>query len=310
MNILVTGATGFVGNHLVNLLHDTTTLYGTAQEPVAPDPRFAAMHVLDVRDANAVQATMDAVEPDAVIHLAAQSHVGTSFRKPWSTLETNIKGTLTILYALRNRRDTRLLLVSSSEVYGLIAPEDLPITESHPIQPTNPYGVSKRTQELLAEQYALSDGQNMVIVRPFNHIGPGQSTRFALPNFAEQIAYMEKGKRPPVLKVGNLAAERDFTDVRDVCRAYESLLTHATQDYIFNIGSGRAVSIRHLVDMLAALAEVDISVEVEPERMRPIDVPRIVADASRLHNALGWQPQFSLEQSVQDILEHARASVS
>lgn len=313
MKVLITGVSGFVGQQLAQLLSSHAEVHGISRSNTSlatSEQYLAVMHIADVCDQEAMSAIIEKVKPNAVVHLAAQAHVGTSFHDPWPTLETNIKGTLVILQALSPHRNTKLLLASSGEVYGITDKTQLPITEDHLILPSSPYGVSKRTQELLVQQCAFTEGQQVVIARPFNHIGPGQSTRFALPNFAEQIARIEVGLAPPVLKVGNLDAERDVTDVRDVCRAYELLLMNQTQHMIYNIASGRAKRIGDLVEQMLAMAKVKINVEMEQSRVRSIDVPSIYANASRMHNEFDWKPEIMLEQTLQDILDYARHVVS
>ncbi|PJF42787.1 MAG: GDP-mannose 4,6-dehydratase, partial [Phototrophicales bacterium] len=215
-----------------------------------------------------------------------------------------------LLEALRQTPNTRIMIVSSSEVYGQITTEQLPVTEEHTTYPNNPYGISKMVQELLGQQYLAAEGFKVYIARPFNHIGAGQSHRFAIANFAAQIARMEKGLQPPILEVGNLAAERDFTDVRDTVRAYDLIMQKGRIGEPYNIGSGKSYSIRALVDMLIAIAKIKVSIRVDESRLRPIDVPRIVADASRLTKETGWRPQIPIEQTIHDILEDARQSLS
>lgn len=310
MRTLITGASGFVGHHLANQLGSKSEIYGTTRGEIVNDPRFAALYDIDIRDEAVVQETFDAVNPDIVLHLAAQSHVGTSFRQPWLTLEVNIRGTLNVLQAMKNRRDVPLLVISSSEVYGGFTAEDLPLNEYSPTIPMSPYSVSKLTQELISQQFAVSDRQRVIIARPFNHIGPNQNTRFALPNFADQIARMEMGLQEPVLKVGNLSAERDFTDVRDIVRAYELLLEKGKSGEIYNIGSGHAISIQAIVDKMVELAKVEVTIEVEEARLRPVDVPTVIADASKIKADTGWQPEITFEQTLRDILDDARKRVS
>ena len=308
MKILITGARGFVGQHLVRLLDSKYFLFGISRSKTKLEG-LESQFALDLCNAEAVDNAIKTIAPDWIVHLAAQSHVGTSFRQPWDTLENNIKSTLNILESIR-QTEIKLLLVSSSEVYGIFEPDELPITERHPPYPVSPYSVSKLTQEILVKQYAKSEGISFVIARPFNHIGPGQNTRFALPNFAEQIAKMEKGQVPPILKVGNLAAERDFSDVRDVVRAYQAIIEKGTLGETYNIGNGTSYQVAELVDLLIQKATIDISIEVEAARLRAIDIPRVVADASKLQLATDWQPQYTLPQTIEDILNAARVAVS
>ncbi len=306
-NILITGATGFVAKHVAAYLQQPShTLYGISRTS-DHDPHFAAIYEVDLLDADAIRTVFQKTAPTIVYHLAAQSHVGSSFKHPWETLENNIKGTLNLLEALRGAATTRVMMVSSAEVYGQI--QASPVSEQHPTYPNNPYGVSKMTQELLSQQYIAAEGLAIYIARPFNHIGAGQSHRFAIANFAAQIARMEKGQQSPILEVGNLAAERDFTDVRDTVRAYDLILSKGRVGEPYNIGSGKAFSIRSLVDMLIEIADIKVSIQIDEARLRPIDVPRIVADASKIYHECGWQPRFAIEQTIRDILADARQSI-
>ena len=195
------------------------------------------------------------------------------------------------------------------EEYGRVAPGDLPIREAQPLRPDSPYGVSKVTQDMLGLQYFLSRGLPVIRVRPFNHIGPRQTRRFVAPAFASQIAAIEVGKQPPVMKVGNLSASRDFTDVRDVVRAYVLALEHGEPGEVYNIGSGASHSIRSLLDRLLSLSTVNISIETDTTRLRPADVPDVVCDASRLRAATGWQPRVTFDQSLSDLLDYERTQV-
>lgn len=305
LKILITGATGFVGKHLRDVLTEHE-LIGIARRSVDLDG-FQQVYATDVCDSEKMHQIIQETQPDWIIHLAAQAHVGTSFKNPWETLKINIKGTLNVLEAIKDTR-IRLLLVSSAEVYG--HPQYLPIDETHPLSPVSPYSVSKCTQETLAWQYTRNHGTNIIIARPFNHIGPGQNTRFALPNFALQIAEMEAGQRPCRLEVGNLAAERDFSDVRDIATAYQLLIEKGQANEVYNIGTGQAYSIATMVDILISKAKVNVQVAVDPDRLRDIDVPKVVANADKLRAATDWQPYHSLENTIEDILDAARLVVS
>jgi GDP-4-dehydro-6-deoxy-D-mannose reductase len=225
-------------------------------------------------------------------------------------LETNIRVQLNILEGVvRVRPDCRVLVVGSGEEYGPISPDDLPVDEDTPLRPTNAYALSKVTQDLMGLQYYLAHQLHVVRVRPFNHIGPRQRTGFVAPDLASQIAAAEAGLRPPVIGVGNLAARRDFSDVRDVVRAYVMALTHGEAGQVYNVGSGCSHSIQEMLDLLLAMSRVPIQVRQDPERMRPSDVPDIVCDAGRLRQHTGWQPTIPFEQSLHDILNYWREQV-
>jgi GDP-4-dehydro-6-deoxy-D-mannose reductase len=230
-----------------------------------------------------------------------------SFQIPWETLENNIQGQLNIIQAcLSLSAQPKLLVVSSAEIYGPINANALPINEDTPLRPTNPYGVSKVAQDMLALQYFLSHKLPIVRVRPFNHIGPGQSEGFVAADFAKQIARIEAGLQDAVMEVGNLAAERDFSDVRDVVRAYYLLMQQGIPGEVYNVASGKAHSIQELLDILLRYSQMAIHVHQDPTRMLPIDVLVVRGDASRLYGLTGWQPSIPFETTLLDILNHWR----
>ncbi len=313
MHVLITGATGFVGAHLRRYVLTTTDwmLTGTAfpdMPPTSNNPReqFVA---LDARDASSVHTLLAELRPDAIIHLAAQSHVPTAYKDPWDTLENNIRGQLHLLEAcVKLELRPRFLVIGSGEEYGRDTPDAMPLREAHPLRPENPYSVSKVAQDVLGYQYFISYGIPVVRMRPFNHVGPGQSPRFVLASFAQQVARIEAGLQAPVLRVGNLAPARDFTDVRDVVRAYTLALQHGEPGEAYNVCSGAGRTVQSIVNRLLELARVPISVEIDPERYRPADVPVIFGSAEKLRRATGWEPKIPFEQTVQDVLEEWRAT--
>ncbi len=313
MRILITGINGFVGGHLAAFLrasgqHD---LWGLTRRASAVVADGVTCVTADINDAAAVRQAVGAARPQVVYHLASQAFVPAAFRDPAATLQTNILGTLNLLLALLAEcPDCRLVMVSSNEVYGLVTPEDLPIDENTPFRPGNPYAVSKLAQEMLALQYGQSHKLDVVRVRPFNHIGPGQDVRFVAPAFANQIARTEQGLQPPTMQVGNLAAERDFTDVRDMVRAYALVAEHGESGAVYNIGSGVPTSIQQLLDTLLAASRVPMTVVQDPARMRPSDVPVIRCDARRVRERTGWQPAIPLAQTLHDILDDMRQRVA
>ncbi len=312
MRILITGATGFVGVHLRRyfLTHTPWDIIGTCypESPPAPlDSQRESLHFLDLRDAEATRALFTQFPPDYIIHLAAQSHVPTSYKDPWGTLENNIRGQLNLLeICVALKIAPRTLVIGSGEEYGRADVADLPLTEDHPLRPENPYSVSKVAQDVMGYQYYISYHLPVVRMRPFNHVGPGQSARFVLPAFARQVAEIEAGKQAPVMYVGNLEPARDFTDVRDVVRAYHLALLHGTPGEVYNVASGTPCTIRSLVEQLTALATVPIRVEVDPERYRPADVPIIYGSAEKLRRDTGWEPQIPFTQTVRDVLDEWR----
>lgn len=308
--VLITGATGFVGGYLVAHLAEVYPgwhVTGTTRHDGHADSRFV---LCDLRDAGAVASLIEQTRPGMIVHLAGQSNVPASLRDPETTLANNILGTLHLLDACRaHAPDARLLVVSSSEVYGPTPPEAQPLREERPLRPVNPYAVSKAAQEMLALQYAHSYDLDVVVARPFNHIGPGQTDRFVVSAFARQIVEIERSERRAV-SVGNVDAARDFTDVRDVVRAYTLLLEHGERGGIYNIGRGTAVVISDLLDLLCRLAHVPITIERDPDRLRPSDAPVMMGDTTRLREATGWQPEISLAQSLDETLAWWRGKLT
>lgn len=306
---LITGASGFAGQHLVHYLRAATDweLWALGRSPL---PGVASVQA-DLLDRDAVTRAVAQVRPHYVFHLAAQSFVPASFDDPAATLNTNIIGQLHLLQAIAAAEiDPLVLVVSSTEIYGAVQPHEIPVNEDTPLRPANPYAVSKAAQDLLAGQWFYSQKMRIVRVRPFNHIGPGQKAQFVAPAFARQIARIERGLQAPVVLVGNLEARRDFTDVRDVVRAYHLAITHGKPGAVYNIGSGEAVAVQTILDTLIGLSSVAIVVEFDPARMRPADVPTIACDYTRLHTDTGWQPEYALEQTLRDVLDDWRNRVT
>lgn len=316
MRVLITGAGGFVGGHLVDLLLTLpgVHLHAAVLSPPGENPRLdgrpITQHPADLREPDAVRTLIDESQPDRVIHLAALADVAASFRDPWATLENNIRIQVNLQEALRHSGATaRVLIIGSSEVYGAAGGTADPIDEDYPFQPASPYSVSKVAQDMLGLQYFVAHRMAIIRVRPFNHIGPSQKGGFVAADFASQIAAIEAGQREPVMAVGNLTAERDFTDVRDVVRAYWLLLEHGTPGEAYNVCSGTSRSIQSLLDTLLSFTSVPIEVRQDPARMRPSDVPRRVGDAGKLRAATGWQPTIPFEQTLLDILNDWRQSL-
>jgi GDP-4-dehydro-6-deoxy-D-mannose reductase len=316
MRILITGINGFVAGHLAEYLlaHGGYELWGQSRGVSLALPQLRGrvqLYSADLQDAAAVRALLEAARPDVVMHLAAQAAVGLSFSDPLGTLLPNISGQVQLFEALLHAKlDPLVLIVGSADVYGLIDPATPRIDETTPLRPSNPYAVSKIAQDMLALQYWLSRRVRAVRLRPFNHIGPRQSEHFVASAFAAQIARIEAGEQPPVLRVGNLEAERDFTDVRDMVRAYHLAFAHCEPGEVYNIGSSRATRINHLLALLLAHSRVPITVEPDPARMRPSDVPRMVCDRTKFEAATGWQPHIPLEQTLADLLDYWRGRVA
>lgn len=326
MRVLLTGIAGFAGSHLAEyLLGDRARQDGAEMQTDAlevhgiihrHDHRILhlidriQLHRGDMRNALWVSETMEKVQPDSILHLAAWSDVGGSWQQPWTVYELNIQCQLNLLEAQRRwRPDAHTVIVTSNEVYGKVLPEDLPIREDAPFRPNSPYGVSKVAQDMMALQYWQSHQLPIVRARSFNHMGPGQSSEFAGSAFARQIAEIEAGLRSPVVKVGNLDAERDFTDVRDVVRAYWLLVQRGEPGCAYNVGSGTPHSARWLLETLLSFSSADVTIEPDPARMRPSDVPCSYCDNARLRTATGWQPEIDLEESLHDMLDFWRRTV-
>jgi GDP-4-dehydro-6-deoxy-D-mannose reductase len=254
---------------------------------------------------------MAETRPDAIFHLAAQSFVPTSWRAPTETLTTNIGGQSNLFEAVRAvGLDPVIQIAGSSEEYGLVLPDEVPIGESNPLRPLSPYAVSKVAQDMLAYQYFRSYGMKIVRTRGFNHTGPRRGDVFVSSNFAKQIASIESGLQEPVIRVGNLDAVRDFTDVRDMVRAYWLAVTKARPGEVYNLGSGRGITIRELLDLLVDMSDARVEIEVDPERLRPSDVEVLLADNSKFRAETGWEPRIPLETTLRDLLDYWRQRVA
>jgi len=315
MRVLITGITGFVGSHLAeHLLDRGHEVHGIERWRSKHDNvrhltghKRLHLHYCDIRDASAVHEVLGSVKPVRIFHLAAQSFVPTSWLAPAETLSTNIMGQLHLFEAIRQlKMDPVIQIAGSSEEYGIIYPRELPIKESNPLRPLSPYGVSKVGQDLLGYQYFKSYGLRVIRTRAFNHTGPRRGEVFVLSNFAKQIASIEAGQQEPVLRVGNLTARRDFTDVRDVVRAYWVATEKGKPGEVYNISSGKDYTIKSLLGKLRKLALVKFEVREDPERMRPSDIPRLLGDCSRFRKLTGWKPEIPIDQTLSDLLDYWR----
>ncbi len=312
MKALITGISGFVGSHLAEYLLQTTDwqIAGTVFGPygnIADLCGKLELYPAELSRMDVMNFVLEQARPDVIFHLAAQPLVSASLRDPWPTMETNIRMQLNVLEGVHQvRPDCRVLVVGSGEEYGLVSPHDLPIDEETPLRPLSSYAISKVAQDLLGQQYHLTHQLHTIRVRPFNHIGPRQRVGFVAPDFASQIAAAEMGLQPPVIEVGNLSVRRDFSDVRDVVRAYVLLITEGKAGQVYNVGSGESHAIQEVLDNLLANSKVSIEVQQDPQRMRPSDVPEVICDASLLREHTGWQPIIPFKKSLQDILEYWR----
>lgn len=286
-------------------------LFGTYHPTAPQDSRNTVLqpYTLDLLDSDHVHAMIAECRPDHIYHLAGQAFVPRSFEAPWETLEINQRAQLNLIQAcLAIGMKPRFLIAGSAEIYG--AAKTVPISEDSPLLPSSPYSVSKIGQDMLGLQYFISHGMPMLRARAFNHFGPGQSDNFVAPAFAMQVARIEAGLQPPVMSVGDLSAKRDFTDVRDVVRAYRLLIAHGEPGQAYNIASGHARSIQSLLDALLAYSDVKIDVQLDPARLRPSAIPILEGDISRINAATGWSPEIPFETTLRDLLEDCRRRVA
>ncbi|GAC1342341.1 MAG: GDP-mannose 4,6-dehydratase [Ktedonobacteraceae bacterium] len=318
MRILITGATGFVGGYLVEQCRERypqAEIFGLYNRNMLQHVSAAMEHVIslkaDIMQAEDVRSALAQSRPDIIFHLAAQSSVAASWSDPAYTLQVNALGTLCLLEVARLEHSTaRIVLVGSGEQYGAVPPHQNPISEECALKPINPYAVSKATQDLYGHQYFVAYGLPVVRVRSFNHFGPRQSAAFVLPGFARQIALIEAGKAEPVVLVGNLEAKRDFLPVEDVVAAYLAVAVYGQSGEVYNVGSGKALSIGEMLDLLLSFAKVPIRIHKDAARMRPVDTPILEADISRIQAQTGWKPTVPLESALKEMLDYWRTVVA
>ncbi|HVT01330.1 MAG TPA: GDP-mannose 4,6-dehydratase [Patescibacteria group bacterium] len=313
MKALITGVTGFAGSFLAeNLISAGYEVSGTylndnSVNNVSAISDKLTLHKVDLQNALEVNELIKNLKPDYVFHLAALTSPAESFKNPSEFINNNIDVEINLLEAVRmNDLKPRILIVSSGETYGNVKAEDLPIDEATPMMPVNPYAVSKIAQDRLGYQYFVAYKIPIIIIRPFNHIGPKQSPDFVVSSFAKKIAEIESGKMEPVLKVGNLSAKRDFTDVKDMVDAYRLILEKGEPGEAYNAGSGKSTEIKEVLDTLLSFSEKQITVEVDDSLLRPIDVEDLVCDNSKIKDATGWEPKIPLEQTLREVLDYWR----
>lgn len=308
--MLVTGAGGFVGPHLVRaLVASGASVRGAGLGAPPAGTAITSWHEADFADAKATTTAITAAPLDAIVHLAGQSSAARSFEAPEETFRANVTGTWTLLEAVRaHAPEARVLVVGTSEVYGPIEPGTR-AAEDAPYRPVSPYALSKAAAEQLARAYQEAHGLEVVCARPFGHTGPGQTPRFVLPSFAQQIAQIEAGRAEPVLRVGNLEVTRDLSDVRDIVAGYVALLERGGSGRVYNLCRGEGVSLRDVVARLAAMARVEVRIEIDPARLRPADTPWLVGDPSLVERETGWKVTIPFEQTLHDVLEEWRSAV-
>lgn len=312
MKSLIIGGAGFVGAHLIQYLKESLGQEVTVTKMPHEQIKAEGIKILDldILEKESIVKLLRDVMPDYIYHLAAQSSVSVSWKNPQLTIDVNIKGSVNVLEALREvEKKPRVLLIGSGEEYGHVLPNEMPIKEENVLRPGNIYAATKACQNLIGKIYAEAYDIPVMMVRAFNHIGPNQAPLFVVADFCKQVAEIEAGKRDAVLKVGNLSAKRDFTDVRDVVRLYGMLMERGKSGEIYNVGSGHAIEIAEILQMILSKTKKEIKVEKDESKFRPVDVPIIEADVSKVYAATGWKPQIALEQTIQETLDFWRNSI-
>lgn len=313
---LITGITGFAGSHLAELLlKEGFEVYGTIR------PRSKTDNIVDLKDnlklcdadvldSHSLSSLVVKIRPDYIFHLAAQSFVQTSWASPSTTMEMNVVGTVHLFEAVRRAEiDPVVQIACSSEEYGLVYPNEIPIKEDNPLRPQSPYAVSKVAMDYLGYQYHQSYQTKIIRTRAFNHTGPRRGEVFVTSSFAKQIAEIEKGKKEPVIDVGNLETKRDWTDVRDVVRGYLLSVQKCKPGEVYNICSEKAVRVGDMLDLLLKMSKIKVKIKEDPARLRPSDVPVLLGDCSKFKKATGWKPEIPFEKTMEDLLNYWRERV-
>ena len=309
---LIIGASGFVGPYLAAQLSGESGMevYATKLPQGELDDIQAEVCNLDIMNKEEIVDLLYKIRPDYIFHLAAQSSVAVSWKNPGLTIDVNIKGSVNVLDAVRELYyKPRVLLIGSGEEYGHIRPGETPISEDNHLRPGNLYAATKVCQNMIAKIYTTAYDMELIMVRAFNHIGPKQAPIFVVSDFCKQVVEIEKGVREPVMMVGNLKAMRDFTDVRDVVRVYALLVEHGKAGETYNVGSGHAVSIQDVLDLIISQSSAEVEVKVDPNKIRPVDVPIIEADTTKLREATGWERKIPLEQTIRETMDYWRQHI-
>lgn len=315
---LITGITGFAGSHLAELLlslgHEVWGTTRPRSQTVNIDKIENKLHLedADLLDSHSLYSIVAKIKPDYIFHLAAQSFVQSSWASPANTMELNIVGTVHLFEAVRRARiDPAIQIACSSEEYGLVYPNELPIKEDNPLRPQSPYAVSKVAMDYLGYQYNQSYGMKIIRTRGFNHTGPRRGDVFVTSNFAKQIAEIEEGIKPPVIEVGNLEAQRDWTDVRDMVKGYLLALEKGEAGAVYNICSEKTVKVGDMLNLLLSMSKYKnkIKIKEDASRMRPSDVPVLLGDCTAFRNVTGWRPEIPFEKTMTDLLNYWRKRV-
>jgi len=318
MRVLITGITGFAGSHLADYIlaeHPGVRVFGLVRwrsrmDNIVQIRDKIELHEADLKDIISLKKALAEIKPDRIFHLAAQSFVPASWKLPVETFAINALGQINLFEAVLSLKlDPRIQIAGSSEEYGHVNPDEVPMKETNPLRPLSPYAVSKVAQDLLAYQYFMSYGMKTVRTRGFNHTGPRRGDVFVTSNFAKQIAEIEKGKKKPVIHVGNLEAKRDFTDVRDMVRAYWLAADKGEAGEVYNIGSGKTMAMKDMLDILLSLSKAKVKVQVDPARLRLSDVPILYSDCRKFVSLTKWKPRIPLEKTFKDLLDYWRERV-
>ena len=315
MRVLITGAGGFSGQHLVDhMVNAGHEVWGTVHPTIADKrhlPDSVKTFVLDLTDYDSVLAAIEEARPEWIVHLGSVSFLPESFIHVLDAWRTNLFGTLHLYEATRNASiNTRIMFGSSAAVYGPVTEDKIPLVETMPLNPAEPYGASKAAGELASMQYVQSFGLPIVCARSFNHTGPGQPPIFVCSEFARSIALAEAGKTPPVIRVGNLESRRDIVDVRDVVCAYAALVEYGVSGQVYNVAGGRDIAISKILETLLGMTKMRINVEVAKEKIRPVELPVVVGDPTKIRKAIGWEPKIPLKQTLSDILTWWRERIA
>ena len=310
MKALIIGAAGFVGKYLIQHIQNNYD-WSLAVTKLETEQLESSDHLhvynLNILSRNEITSLLKELNPDYIFYLAAQSSVALSWKNPTMTVDINIKGCLNLFDSIRElHQNPRILLIGSGEEYGYIQTKDTPVKETTALNPGNIYAATKACQNMLGCIYAKAYNMDIVLVRAFNHIGPGQAPTFAVSDFCRQVALIENNQQEPVINVGNLEAKRDFTDVRDVVSVYCQLIQKGDRGCTYNVGSGHAISIRNILEEIIKLSSTPITVKTDPARLRPLDIPIIEADISRLTACISWKPEIPLQQTLKETLNYWR----